>query len=447
MGNERFVIGGGTVVTPGMAGQADVVIEGGSIVAITPANPEHRAPDPGVRFLDARNLMVLPCGIDPHVHLAMPAGAYRSSDDFSSGSAAALRGGTAGIVDFVEVEGAESLLDALDKRLAEVEASRIPTKLHMTISAWGDDTASEMAACVARGVKSFKIYLAYLDSIGVDDEAAFKVLETARDLGASVLVHAEAGRAVDELRAAFASSGRLEPRYHGLSRPPECEAAAIAKVVAMVRRLGGPRTVIAHVSSELGMREIVVAKDEGLPLFAETCPHYLAFDASRYLLPATEAARFVMSPPLRSARDVEYLWERVADGSVDFVSTDHCPFQSCEKDGNAGDFTTIPNGVGGIAERAAYVLGEGTRRGVDLARLSALLATNAARFHGFPFGALEPGQAANLCLWRIGPSYTYRKEMGGSLCDYSIYDDMEFSAAPLQVYLDGALVSENWKMR
>lgn len=436
---RRFSITGGRVVTPGGVLDADLLVEDGSIAAIGGPFP------PGAEDVAADGLTVLPCGIDPHVHLAMPAGAYRSSDDFASGSLAALRGGTAGLVDFVEPEPGETQSRALDKRLSEAEAARILVKFHMTISRWDSETASEMERCVERGIGSFKIYLAYLDSIGVDDETAFRVLERARDLGARVLVHAEEGVAVDALRSAFSGSGRRTPPYHALSRPPECEAAAIAKTAAMVRRLGGPETVIAHVSSELGLAEVRNAKAAGLPVLAETCPHYLAFDASRYELPAPQAARFVMSPPLRSPSDAEALWGGIADASIDFVSTDHCPFDLGAKAESAEDFTRIPNGVGGVAERMAYVLTEGAlKRGIALDRLAEVLCSAAGRAHGFPGSAVEPGQPANLCLWRLGTAYRYDRRLGGSRCDYSIYEGMEFAALPEKVFLGGNLRAESW---
>lgn len=443
MGKRALVIAGGRVVTASGVEDSDIYIEEGAIAALGPG------PFPGeAERLDARGCLVLPGGVDAHVHLAMRADPYITSDDFASGSLAALRGGTTALVDFVEPDRGEGLVAALDRRLSEAASSALDVRLHMTISEWRRETPDEMRACVERGVRSFKIYLAYLETIGIDDATAQRVLETAKDLGAAVLVHAESGAAVDDLRSAFASAGRLSAPYHARSRPAECEAAAIAKTIGFVRRLGGPRVVFAHVSSELGMREILAAKAEGLPVFAETCPHYLAFAADRYEGDPARASHFVMSPPLRRASDSEFLWACVADGSIDFIATDHCPFESRHKEGASGDFTRIPNGVGGIAERVAYVLSEGHgRRRIALDRLALALATNAARLHGFRGHAIAPGEAADLGLWRMGEEYAYSRELGGSRCDHSIYEGLPLTARPERVLVAGVLRAENWKER
>jgi dihydropyrimidinase len=443
MRKRALVIGGGTVVTPSGAGIGDIYIEDGRISAVGPG------PFPkDAEMVDARGRIILPGGVDPHVHLAMRSGPYTTSDDFESGSLAALRGGTTSFVDFVEPDKGEPLPAALDRRLSVAASSVLGSKLHMTISEWRSGTPAEMRVCVERGIAGFKIYLAYLETIGIDDATALRVLERARDLDARMLVHAESGIAVSDLRSAFASAGRLAVPYHARSRPAECEAAAIAKTVAFVRRLGGPRVAFAHVSSELGMREIIAAKREGLPVLAETCPHYLAFSSDRYEGDPREASRFVMSPPLRRPSDSEFLWACVADGSIDFISTDHCPFDLRLKEEAAGDFTRIPNGVGGIAERMAYVLTEGHyRRRIPLDRLARALSTNAGRFHGFPGHSIAPGEPANLCVWKIGDEYAYSGGKGGSRCDYSIYEGMRFAAHPEKVYVDGFLRAENWESK
>jgi dihydropyrimidinase len=373
----------------------------------------------------------------------MKAGALTTSDDFASGSRAALLGGTTALVDFVEPEPGEGLVAALDKRLEEACSSLIPVQLHMTISEWRNETPEEMWACVERGVTSFKIYLAYLDTIGIDDATAYKVLEQARNIGAKVLVHAEDGKDIQDLQATFVATGKLAPRFHALSRPPEVEAKAIGKLARMVERLGGPEVVIAHLSSELGMREAIRAKEGRLPIFVETCPHYLAFTDNKYEGAFPTSPLWVMSPPLRKQSDVDFLWSSIADGYVDLVSTDHCPFDSRLKLDNAGDFTKIPNGVGGIAERVAFMISEGhVRRKIPIERIVALVSRNAARLYGFApaMGAIEPGARADFAIWDTSGPYFYSNRMGGSACDYSIYEGMTFSAWPAKVVLGGEVI-------
>ncbi len=428
---------------------ADITVKNGIITSVGRIGDGSAQIDSRSVF-DAGGRLVLPGGIDGHVHLAMRAGALRTSDDFASGSGAALRGGTTAVVDFVEPEPGESLLFALDKRIAESGASRVPVKLHMTISEWRGETPEEMRKCVERGVKSFKIYLAYLDTIGIDDPTVRKVLKRAHELEAKVLVHAEDGAEIQARQAAFAAQGKLSPRFHARSRPPQAEARAVEKVIEAVARIGGPEVVIAHVSSELAMQEIISAKRAGLPVFAETCPHYLAFTEDKYIDTSGDGGvLFVMSPPLRKPSDVEFLWRCVADGSIDFISTDHCPFDSRYKLENARDFMRIPNGVGGIAERVAFMLSEGhIRRNIPIGRIVDVVARNAADFHRFApdLGNIAPGARADFAVWNIESNYKYSGKMGGSNCDYSIYEGMEFRASPAAVFMGGDIVSKNWEL-
>jgi dihydropyrimidinase len=269
------------------------------------------------------------------------------------------------------------------------------------------------------------------------------VLASAHELGARVLVHAEDGAEIQARQADFVAKGKLAPCYHALSRPPECEAKAIAKIVAMVEEIGGPRVSIAHVSSELAMREIIKAKQKGLPVYAETCPQYLAFTADKYEMAPEKAAPFVISPPLRQKTDVEFLWRCIADGTVDFVSTDHCPFTLKNKTEDADNFMRIPNGAGGIAERMAFMLSEGhKRRGITIERIIDLTSRNAANFYGLP----QPTGQDDFSVWDTSVHYVYKAEMGGSACDHSIWEGEEFLALPVKVVKGGRLVAENWTL-
>jgi dihydropyrimidinase len=439
-----YRIVGGTVLTPNGLLRIDLGITDGIVAGIG----EEYVPGLGHdRSIDAGGCFVLPGGVDAHVHLAMDARDIRTSDDFASGSRAALRGGTTAAIDFVEPRPGQGLVAALEERRAEAAESAIPIGLHMTISAWRKETADEMRACVELGVRSFKIYLAYLDTIGIDDSTVAKVLETARSLGAKVLVHAEDGEDIRALTAKFSSRGAVSPRFHALSRPPEVEEKAVAKIVDLVERIGGPEVVIAHVSAEPAMRVIRLAKLRGLPVHAETCPHYLAFTDESYEGPPTSAARYVMCPPLRRKSDVEFLWSCVADGTIDIVSTDHCPFLSRQKTEKAEDFTQIPCGVGGISERIAFMLSEGhVGRGIPIERIADLVSRNPAELYGLSprAGSISAGSRADIAIWDLSSSYMYSGRMGGSRCDYSIYEGMRFHAMPVAVFLEGNLVAQRW---
>jgi dihydropyrimidinase len=436
-----------SVAGPRGTTETDVTIRDGRIVSLERQGASALAA-PGSRTLDVGRKLLLPGGVDTHVHLGLKGALASTSDDFRSGSLAALYGGTTALADFVTPRRGQGLALALDERLAEAAASVLPVKLHMGVCEWRDSMPGEMRTCVERGVGTFKIYLAYLETIGLDAASALKALEAARDLGAKVLVHAEEGARIVELQRGFASRGQTAPRYHALSRPPELEARSVGRIVEAVEAMGGPSVVFVHVSSAASMRLIIEAKAKGLPVYAETCPQYLAFTAEKYEAPGNRGALFVMSPPLRERGDVEFLWDCVAKGQVDFISTDHCPFDSSDKMRNAGDFMKIPNGAGGIAERMAFMISEGhVRRKIPIGTIVDACAHRPAAFYGFAPGAgtIEVGAPADLCVWDTSKSYPWRAALSSSACDYSPYEGMAITATPELVLLGGEIVARNWK--
>jgi dihydropyrimidinase len=445
--STTMILRDGSVVGPRGTTETDVTIRDGRIVSLDRQGASALAL-PGVVTLDVGKRLLLPGGVDTHVHLGLKGALASTSDDFRSGSLAALCGGTTALADFVTPRRGQGLAAALDERLAEAAASALPVKLHMGVCEWRDSMPGEMRTCVERGVDTFKIYLAYLETIGLGEVDALKALKAARDLGAKVLVHAEEGARIVELQRGFAARGLTAPRYHAQSRPSELEAESVGRIVAAVEELGGPAVVFVHVSSAASMRLIIAAKARGLPVHAETCPQYLAFTAEEYEAPDNRGALYVMSPPLRDRADVEFLWDCVAAGQVDFISTDHCPFDSRDKMRNSGDFLKIPNGAGGIAERMSFMISEGcVRRKIPIGTIAAACAHRPAAFYGFApeTGAIEVGARADICVWDTSKTYPWSAALSPSACDYSPYEGMVFSATPELVLLGGRIAARNWK--
>jgi dihydropyrimidinase len=438
--NPLLIING-TIVTPEATYQADIVINEGIISGIGTFSPTEY---PGYLLIDASGKYVFPGGIDPHVHLQLPTPAGPSCDDFLSGSKAALAGGTTFLIDFVTPSRGQSLMNALAFRLDESNECLVDYTLHMGIT-WFDETIPEqMEWCVNEiGIKSFKVYLAYKGSIGIEYWELEKVMEKAAGLNAIVLVHCEEGDVILQNQNRFIGEGKTEPLYHALSRPAASESESVRKVIDLCRKTGC-KTYIVHTSTAKSIEYIREGKKEGLPLFCETCPQYLLLDESVYSKPLPDSLKYVISPPIRSKEDQDALWIAMADGTVDVVSTDHCPFNTKgQKDVGLNDFTKIPNGAGGIENRLALLFTYGVLTNkISLQQFVELTSTNAARiFDLFPQkGVIEVGSDADLMIWNPGAKSVISVKTQLQQCDANIYEGMAVSGEADVVIRNGEVL-------
>ena len=418
----------GTLISDESVRQEDILIRNNRIIS----TGNNLSGQPGeTNIIDAGRKYIIPGGIDPHVHFALPTPEGCSCDDFHSGSLAAMAGGTTFIMDFVTPAPGQNLIEALAIRRQKAESCLLPYKLHAGIT-WYDHTIpSQMQRCVnEEGITSFKVYLAYKGSIGIEYHELEKVMHAAASLNAIVLVHCEEGDLILKKQREFVAAGKTSPLYHALSRPPETEASAVKKVIDLCRKTGC-RTYIVHTSAAKSLQYIRAAKAEGLPLYCETCPQYLLLDESVYRKPLPASLKYVISPPIRGREDREALWVALRDGTVDVVATDHCPFNTFgQKDKGADNFTLIPNGAGGVEHRLAllYTYGVLTKK-ISLQQFVALTSVNAARIFGlFPDkGSLRPGSTADVVL--LDPDYTsvISADNGLQQCDSDIYEGMPIS--------------------
>jgi len=438
---NQFLIINGTIINSDSSVKSDMAISEGVITGIGPLNPKNF---PGYKIINAKGKYIFPGGIDPHVHLALPTPAGPSCDDFLSGSKAALAGGTTFMVDFVTPARGQSLKQALAFRIKESSHSLVDFALHMGIT-WYDETIPEqMERCVNEAsVKSFKVYLAYKGNIGIEYHELEQVMKKAASLGVKVLVHCEEGDLILEKQKKFLSEGKTSPTYHALSRPAEVESESVRKVIDLCRKTGC-KTYIVHTSAAKSINYIRAAKKEGLPLFCETCPQYLLLDESVYSRPLPDSLKYVISPPIRSMKDQAALWEALADGTVDVISTDHCPFNTKgQKDIGISDFTKIPNGAGGIEHRLALLYAYGVSTGkISLQQFVALTSTNAARIFGlYPRkGTITVGSDADLVIWNPTVKSVISVSTQLQQCDSNIYEGIELTGAAENVFKSGKLV-------
>ncbi len=435
---DPILIINGTVVSSESSHEADILVNNGTIAEIGKLKPSRF---PGCQVIDAKGKLILPGGIDPHVHLQLPTPAGPSCDDFISGSKAALAGGTTFVIDFVTPARGESLVKALTLRLKESNKCLVDYTLHMGITWYNDSIPEQMHWCVNEvGIKSFKVYLAYKGSIGIEYDELEKVMQTAASLHATVLVHCEEGDEILKNQKNFLSKGKTAPLYHALSRPPATESESVRKVIDLCRKTRC-KTYIVHTSTAKSIEYIRAAKKEGLPLFCETCPQYLLLDESVYSEPLPDALKYVISPPIRSKQDQEALWLACAEGTVDVISTDHCPFNTIgQKDVGINDFTKIPNGAGGIENRLQLLYTYGVLTGkISLQQFVGLTSTNAARiFDVYPQkGAVAVGSDADLLIWNPEAKSVISVETQAQQCDANIYNGISCQGKTEIVLLKG----------
>ncbi len=439
-----MLISGGTVVDAAGERACDLRVGADGRVEDTALG---LVPRPGEPVHDATGKLVVPGGVDVHTHLNLPLGAVRVSDSFATGTRAAALGGTTTIIDYVTVQRGEDPMETVGLWQSWARDSAIDWGLHLTFT----EPASEstLAAATAGGITSFKLYLAYPASLQVDDGTALRLMRAARRHEMLVNLHCENGDAIEELRREAVAAGRTAVAEHARTRPAALEAEAVSRA-AVLAEITGAGIYIVHVSSADALAAVRAARRRGVDITAETCPHYLYLDASR--LEGEDAADFVCTPPLRDSWHAEELWRGLADGSIQTVATDHCPFWRADRragmahpHGDAADFTDIPGGLPGIETRLALLF-EGVRAGrITVADWVRLCAEAPSRTFGLwpEKGSLQIGTDADVVVW--DPSR--RQPLGASYLDMAVdhspYEEMVVTGWPELVLSRGRVVARD----
>ncbi len=436
------VIRGGTVVTAVRSFAADVLIDGERIAGVGP-NLQ------GDKVVDAAGCYVMPGGIDPHTHLEMPFMGTTTADDYDTGTKAALAGGTTMVVDFCIPNHGQKLLDAWadwDRRSA---TARTDYAYHMCIVSWSDAIREEMAAVVAKGVTTFKHFMAYKGALMVDDEEMFASFKRCAELGAMPLVHAENGDVVAALQAELLASGVTGPEGHAYSRPPAVEGEAANRAVMLADQAGVPLYIV-HTSSIEAHEAIRRARSLGRRVYGEPLIQHLVLDETEYLHPDWDhAARRVMSPPFRDRTNQDDLWNGLRAGSLQVVATDHCAFTTEQKRSGRGDFTKIPNGTGGLEDRMPVLW----TRGVGAGRLTmnefvAVTSTNIARILNlYPRkGAIAVGADADIVVWDPKATKTISAATQHSAIDYNVFEGIAVEGLPRTTLSRGEVACHDGKV-
>ena len=434
------VIKGGTVVTADLTYQADILVEGETIAEIGPNLT-------GDTVLDASGCYVMPGGIDPHTHLEMPFMGTYSSDDFESGTRAALSGGTTMVVDFALPAPEQSLLEAITMWDNKSTRANCDYSFHMAITWWGEQVFNEMETVVRdKGINTFKHFMAYKGALMVDDDEMFASFQRCAELGALPLVHAENGDVVAQLQAKLMAEGNNGPEAHAYSRPAEVEGEATNRAI-MIADMAGVPVYIVHTSCEQAHEAIRRARQKGIRAYGEPLIQHLTLDESEYSNPDWDhAARRVMSPPFRNKKHQDSLWAGLAAGSLQVVATDHCAFTTEQKRYGIGDFTQIPNGTGGLEDRMPMLWTRGVATGrLTMNEFVAVTSTNIAKIlNMYPKkGALLEGSDADIVVWDPAKEKTISAATQQSAIDYNVFEGKQVKGLPRFVMSRGVVSIED----
>jgi dihydropyrimidinase len=421
------VIKGGTVVTADLTYEADVLVENG---VITEIGKDLK----GDKVLDATGCYVMPGGIDPHTHLEMPFMGTYSSDDFESGTRAALSGGTTMVVDFALPSPGQGLFDALQMWDNKSTRATCDYSFHMAVTWWSEQVFEEMPGIVRdRGINTFKHFMAYKGALMVNDDELFASFRRLSELGATAMVHAENGDVVAELQQKLMAEGNTGPEGHAYSRPSQVEGEATNRAI-MIADMAGVPLYVVHVSCEEAHEAIRRAKANGKRVWGEPLIQHLTLDESEYFHPDWDhAARRVMSPPFRNKQHQDSLWAGLMSGSLSVVATDHCAFTTEQKRTGVGDFTKIPNGTGGLEDRMPMLWTHGVRTGrLTLNEFVAVTSTNIAKIlNCYPKkGAILVGADADIVVWDPEKSKTITAGSQQSAIDYNVFEGKEVTGLP-----------------
>ena len=437
------LIKNGTVVNADGQSKADVLLAGETIQKVGPDLPIE-----GHTVIDATGLLVMPGGVDVHTHLDMPFGGTVTADDYRTGTIAAAIGGTTTVMDFVLQSRGHTMAEALETWLGKSDGKAcVDFGLHMAVTDLGPGDGSqglaEMQTMVAKGISSFKLFMAYPNALMIDDGLMYKVMHKAGTMNALCCVHAENGYVIDVIVARMIAEGKTAPHFHAHSRSVKAEAEATHRAIH-IGEMAGAAVYIVHLSNEDSLRELKHAQQRGLRALAETCPQYLVLSLEEHMPGKSwDEAKYVFTPPLRAKHNQAPLWKALQDGTLSVVSTDHCPFRFADqKSLGKDDFSKIPNGGPGIENRMQVMWQFGVNTGqLTPEKFVELCCTAPARIFGMKQkGSLAAGKDADVLLWDPKVSYTITAATQTMATDYSMFEGWKVTGNARHVFSRGELV-------
>lgn len=441
------LIKGGRVVTASDDYVGDIFIEEGTISLIGESLDVTAD-----KVIDATGKIVMPGAIDPHTHIEMFFGGTTTCDDFTSGTTAAAFGGTTTLIDFCVQTPGDTFAQALAKYHEKIERCPpvIDVGFHIAVTdLHTGGTLEDLAKLPDEGITSYKLFMAYKGAVMVDDETLFRVMQTAHETGALVMVHAENGDAIDIIVKETVAAGKTDPIWHARSRPMETEAEATNRAIQLAH-VADAALYVVHVSCQPAVEPIALAREKGWKVWGETCTQYFFIDESMMEAPNWEGAKYIYTPPPRPKEHQEHLWKAIQNDVLSAVSTDHCPFNWPEQKGiNGQEFQVVPNGGPGIENRLhmLWTFGVGTGR-ITPNRFVELVSTNIAKLFGlYPRkGTIAPGSDADIVVWDPNKKLTISAATHHTNVNYNLFEGTEVTGAPEVVLVRGQVIIENDKL-
>ncbi|MGZ9226670.1 MAG: dihydropyrimidinase [Anaerolineales bacterium] len=443
------LIKNGTLISASESFEADVLIDGETIAQIG-KNLGH----PNAEIVDATGKLIMPGGIDPHVHLDLPMFGTVSSDDHYTGHKAAAFGGTTTVMDFVVLEP-DGFKHSADLWFEKSAKAAIDYSFHMNLTRFNDKIAKEIPSLRDMGITTLKVFTAYNGRLRIDDGSIFKAMQIARDNGMLVMAHCENGDVIETLTEQALAANHMTPEWHVLTRPAWGAVDATLRVAGMASDAGASVYIVhMNVGGEVDM--LKYARARGVKVMGETCPQYLFFTIDHLRRP--DGSKWICSPPMRTEQDNARLWEGLSEGILQTIGTDHCPFfydgsrpivyEGSEivipgKELGKEDFTKIPNGLPGIGDRLPVMWTCGVRAGkITANQFVAYNSTNPAKIFGlYPRkGALLPGSDADILIWDPEKKVKYGVAHAHHRTDYNLYEGWELVGYPEKVFLRGKMI-------
>ncbi len=434
-----LLIKNGRVVTADSDAHVDIFCENETITRVG----RNLDVPPETEVVDASGMLVFPGFIDPHVHVHLPFMGTQAKDTWETASRAALIGGTTTLIEMCCPSRAEEALAGFETWMSQASGrSACDFSFHMGVTKFDDATEPQLREIVARGISSFKVFLAYKGAFGIDDRELYRTLKLARELGVIVTAHCENETLIAERSRELLAAGMTGPEGHHESRPPRVEAEGVHHLCTFAE-LTGAEVYCVHTSCAEALDVAMAARRRGVKVSVETLIQYLLLDKTHAERPDFEGAKYVMSPPLRDARNQQVLWDALAGGLVSTVATDHAPFDFLtQKAMGRADFTKIPNGIPAVEDRVNLLYTYGVMRGrLDLSTFVAVASTNAAKLFGlFPRkGTIAVGSDADLVVY--DPSFRGRLSADTQTqnVDYNAFEGWEIEGRPSVVTVRGEI--------